>query len=95
MGFTNIVNKSLKNLCNTFRELHLLITKMKMILMDNLLSEGEEIAITLQYVHIYFLDQAYHCILLGDKNIQGVNQIFMFCFELAANFESPWELALA
>lgn len=43
----------------------------------------------------HFLDQAYHCILQGDKNIQGVNQIFMFCFELAANFESPWELALA
>lgn len=85
MGFTNIVNKSLKNLRNIFRELHLLITKMKMILMDNLLSEGEEIAITLQYVHIYFLDQAYHCILQGDKNIQGVNQWFQYkylCFVL-------------
>lgn len=72
--------------------------KMKMILMDRLLSEGEEIAITLQYVHFFgssipllFTHCKKHT---GSKPVILV-QIFMFCFEFAANFESPWELALA
>lgn len=72
--------------------------KMKMILMDHLLSEGEEIAITLQYVHFFgsIIPLLFtQCKKHTESKPVFLVQIFMFFFEFAANFESPWELALA